>query len=267
MQVMPIVKNAVVTGANRGLGFEIVRQLCERDEISKVYALCRKTSDMLSALESPKVVIVEGIDPSSDEVMPKLKSYFKTGEDDMTAIHLLVHNAGAYGPQEHFPSKDVALVAQSLEIVTMHRVRSALEINTLGPLRVTQALLPNVRSGSPNAKIIIISSLMGSIGDNTSGGSYGYRSSKAAVNMIGKCLAEDLRKDSIPVSLIHPGMVLTGFGAKTDKNLTEEHRWPGQRDVEPSVKGVLDAIDMTTMENTGAFLHGNYGEGVKPLAW
>jgi NAD(P)-dependent dehydrogenase (short-subunit alcohol dehydrogenase family) len=264
---MSATKNAVVTGANRGLGFEIVKQLCERDEIGKVYALCRKTSYMLSALESPKVVVVEDIDVSSDEVMTKLKSYFRTDESDMIPIDLLIHNAGSYGPPEDFANDAAVFKSQNLDTITMDRMRFALELNTLGPLRVTQALLPNVKSGGSDTKIIIITSLMGSITDNTSGGSYGYRTAKAGVNMIGKSMAEDLRSDKIAVSMIHPGMVLTGFGGTDGQDRPVEKRWPGQKDVGPSVKGVLDAIDATTMENIGVFLHGNYGKGVKPLNW
>ena len=101
---------------------------------------------------------------------------------------------------------------------------------------------------------------MGSIADNTSGGHYGYRAAKAAVNMIGKSLAQDLRLDGIVVGMIHPGFVKTGFDRTTEKR-------PGQRNVDESVKGVLQAIAQVTMETTGCFLHGNYGDGVQTLPW
>ena len=80
--------------------------------------------------------------------------------------------------------------------------------------------------------------------------------------MVGKCLAEDLRNDNIAVGMVHPGYVLTGFQGS---EITELN--PGQRMVEPSVKGVLEAMDVITMETTGSFLHGNYGEGVKSISW
>jgi tubulin alpha len=257
------VKTAVVTGANRGLGFELVKQLAEKD-FTTVFALCRGTSDQLTTLQSEKpskITVVEDIDVSNDQVVEKLKAYFAMG-DDLIPIHLLIHNAGAMGPP--MPGLDFPAQAatQTLANVAMDTMRSCFEINTLGPLRVTQALLPNLEKAE-NAKNMIITSLVGSITDNSSGGLYAYRTSKAAVNMIGQCMAQDLKSKNIVVGLIHPGMVFTGF-ARSGEN-TE--RWPGQRDVEPSAKGVLDAIDAITMENTGAFLHGNYGEGVKPCPW
>jgi NAD(P)-dependent dehydrogenase (short-subunit alcohol dehydrogenase family) len=266
--------NAVVTGANRGLGLELVKQLCDKgDATSTIYALCRKTSEALSALASnsnEKVTIVEGIDVSNDDVTEKLQSVFPP----TIPIDLLIHNAGAFGPPENFPDEASIYDSQTLESITMDRMRYAFELNTLGPLRVTQALLPNLKTAAAAAsdtttKVIIVSSLMGSITDNTSGGIYGYRTAKAGVNMVGMSLAQDLKKDhtNIAVGLVHPGFVLTGFGGTDGKDHPEERRRPGQQDVGPSAKGVLDAVDAVNMANTGAFLHGNYGEGVKPLNW
>lgn len=264
--------NVVITGANRGLGLEMVKQLCEREVVAKVYALCRKTSDQLVALDSPKVVVVEGISPAEDAVVAKLQEYFNSNnnKDDATPIDLLIHNAGAWGPPEDFPDEKSVFMSQSLTNITMDRMRWAFELNTLGPLRVTQALLPNLKkaaAAASDSKVIIISSLMGSISDNGSGSFYGYRTSKAGVNMVGKSLAMDLKGDKIAVGMIHPGAVFTGFGMMDGKDRPEEKRMPGQRDIEPSVKGVLEAIDAITLENTSAFLHGNYGEGVKPCDW
>jgi tubulin alpha len=137
--------------------------------------------------------------------------------------------------------------------------------------------LPNLKAATLSAaaettahpkKVIIISSAIGSIEENGSGGHYGYRTSKAGVNMIGKSLAMDLKDDNICVGLIHPGYVLTGFdNAKRGQAKPSEERNPGQRDVGPSATGVLQAIDKVTMETTGSFWHGNYGEGVKQLPW
>jgi NAD(P)-dependent dehydrogenase (short-subunit alcohol dehydrogenase family) len=101
---------------------------------------------------------------------------------------------------------------------------------------------------------------MGSIQDNTSGSHYGYRTAKAAANMIGKSLAMDLQSDKIAVGMIHPGFVATGFDGGDGSR-------EGQRGVDVSVKGVLQAVDQVTLENTGCFLDGGYGEGVRPLIW
>lgn len=265
---MASLKTAVVTGGNRGLGLELVRQMAEESTTTwgKIYALCRKTSENLTALAQSRpevVVVVEGIDVSSDGVGETLKaSCLKDA-----GIDLLVHNAGGYGPLEGFPTEADMYASQSLANVTMDRLRGALELNTLGPLRVTQALLDNLKKTPESSKIVIISSAMGSIADNTSGGHYGYRTAKAGINMIGRSLAQDLKQDGIAVGLVHPGFVLTGFdsGAQHDKDPTKRRQ--GQRDVDVSATGVLQAIEKITLENTGAFWHGNYGEGVKQLPW
>jgi len=259
-------KTVVVTGSNRGLGLEIVRQLDADASVSKIYALCRKASDKLNGLAgtSNKLNIVSDIDVTQDDVVPKLQTAFATNESQPVPIHVLIQNAGAYGPPEPFESSGEMYASQTFDTITMDRMRYAFELNTLGPLRVTKALLPNMQvdNNASGRKVIIISSLMGSIADNDSGGHYGYRTSKAAVNMVGKNLAMDLAKDNIAVGIVHPGFVLTGFqGDETaEKKL-------GQYDVEPATKGVLEAIERISMENTGTFLHGNYGEGVKPLSW
>jgi len=261
-------KNIIITGANRGLGLELVRQLSTLPTTTKIFALCRKTSAALTTLASSHnstpaiVIVVEDVDVSQDTCVATLQSTFGSSTaTTITPIDLLIHNAGAYGPPENFSNPSEMYASQTLGSISMDRMRGSIELNTLGPLRVTQALLPNLR-GSESSKVIIISSLMASLEDNTSGGHYGYRTAKAGANMIGKCLAEDLRNDNIAVGMVHPGYVLTGFQGSAITELN-----PGQRMVEPSVKGVLEAMDAITMETTGSFLHGNYGEGVKSISW
>ena len=113
-------------------------------------------------------------------------------------------------------------------------------VNTLGPLRITHALLDNLGKGS---KVVIITSRMGSVADNTSGGYYGYRVSKAGVNMIGMSLRHDLEPRGIAVALLHPGMVATGMTG-------------GQGiDVQQSAAGLIQRIDELDMSNSGSFWH------------
>ena len=268
LSVSVMSKNIIITGANRGLGLELVRQLSTQPTTTKIFALCRKTSAALTTLASSHnstpaiVIVVEDVDVSQDTCVATLQSTFGSSTaTTITPIDLLIHNAGAYGPPENFSNPSEMYASQTLDSISMDRMRGSIELNTLGPLRVTQALLPNLRA-SESSKVIIISSLMASLEDNTSGGHYGYRTAKAGANMIGKCLAEDLRNDNIAVGMVHPGYVLTGFQGS---EITELN--PGQRMVEPSVKGVLEAMDAITMETTGSFLHGNYGEGVKSISW
>lgn len=291
-------KNAVITGANRGIGMELCRQLLAlgdngshadshnndsrsanniRDNVySTIYAVCRKSSSGLASLAEAypaRLRIVEGIDVTDDEAPAKLRRVLPP---EAVPVHLLVHNAGAYGPPQTYATPSDMYRSQAVEDVTPAQMRYALELNTVGVLAITQALLPNLRSAaaaaassppffssssSPSSKLVIISSAMGSIADNGSGGHYAYRAAKAAANMVGRTLSVDLRDDGIAVAMIHPGFVHTDFGGEG------QPARPGQRPVRDGARGVLDAIGCLTLETTGSFLHGNYGEGVKPVPW
>eukprot|EP00977_Amphora_coffeiformis_P022023 scaffold10259_cov155-Amphora_coffeaeformis.AAC.4 len=232
-------RNAMVTGANRGLGLETCRQMATHGDFSCIYAVCRKSSPELKELAS-------GDNSKDGSVVP---------------ISLLVHNAGAYGPPEGFVDPNEVYSSQSLDNITPERLLYAFQLNSAAPLFLTKHLLPNLRA-SQDAKVVIISSAIGLIAENGSGGHYGYRAAKAAVNMIGKSLSTDLKDDNILVGLLHPGFVHTGFGSGPGQD-----KRPGQRDMDESARGVLQAIDKVTMETTGSFWHGNYGKGVTEFPW
>ncbi|MDY6902115.1 MAG: SDR family oxidoreductase [Cyanobacteriota bacterium] len=209
----------LVTGANRGIGLEYCRQLKKRGD--NVIAVCRSVSDELKDLE---VQTETDVDITSDSSVSQLVKKL-----DGKTIDVLINNAGI-------------IERVSLDNLDFDSIRRQFEVNAVGPLRLTQALLNNLKSGS---KIIMMTSRMGSIDDNTSGGSYGYRMSKVALSMAGKSLSEDLKSKNIPVAILHPGLVqtrMTGFSGIT----TEE-----------SVKGLLARIDELNMENTGTFWHSN----------
>ena len=123
-------------------------------------------------------------------------------------------------------------------------IREQFEVNALGALRVTQALLNNL---ADNAKIILMTSRMGSIADNTSGGSYGYRMSKAALSMAGKSLAHDLKPQGVAVAILHPGLVQTRMTNFNEAGITPKE----------SVQGLLQRIEELNLENTGTFWHAN----------
>lgn len=128
----------------------------------------------------------------------------------------------------------------TLDNLDFDSIRQQFEVNALGALRITHQLLPNLHAGS---KVIFMTSRMGSIGDNTSGNSYGYRMSKVAMSMAGKSLSHDLKPRNIAVAILHPGMVstrMTGFSGIS---------------VEESVQNLLHRIDQLTIENTGTFWH------------
>ncbi|MEQ8383991.1 MAG: SDR family oxidoreductase [Coleofasciculus sp. A1-SPW-01] len=207
----------LVTGANRGIGLEYCRQLIERGETA--IAVCRKTSE---ALDSLGIRVETGIDITSDDSVAELASRLKN-----TPLDVLINNAGI-------------LRKNTLPQLDFDAIRQQFEVNALGALRVTQALLPNLGTG---AKIAIMTSRMGSIEDNTSGNSYGYRMSKVAVSMAGKSLSIDLKPRQIAVAILHPGMVST--------DMTGHNGIPTQE----AVQGLLARIDQLNLENSGTFWH------------
>ncbi len=209
----------LVTGANRGIGLEYCRQLKERGD--NVIAVCRSMSNELKDLD---VEVETDVDITSDSSVSQLVKKL-----DGKNLDVLINNAGI-------------VERVNLDNLDFDSIRRQFEINAVGPLRLTKALLNNLKSGS---KIVIMTSRMGSIDDNTSGGSYGYRMSKVALSMAGKSLSEDLKSQGIPVAILHPGLVqtrMTAFSGIT----TEE-----------SVKGLLARIDQLNMDNTGTFWHSN----------
>ncbi|MBE9189254.1 SDR family oxidoreductase [Gloeocapsopsis crepidinum LEGE 06123] len=211
----------LVTGANRGIGYEYCRQLQQRGD--SAIAVCRTATDELKALG---VRLEEGIDITSDASVADLHK--RLGE---TQIDVLINNAGI-------------VKRVTLEHLDFDSIREQFEVNALGALRVTQVLLPRLKSG---AKVVLMTSRMGSIADNTSGGSYGYRMSKVALSMAGKSLAHDLKPQGIAVAILHPGLVQTRMTNFTANGITPE----------VAVQGLLARINQLTLENTGTFWHSN----------
>ncbi|BAU10995.1 short-chain dehydrogenase/reductase SDR [Leptolyngbya sp. NIES-3755] len=211
----------LITGANRGIGYEYCRQLKARGET--VIAVCRSASEELRQLG---IQVETGIDITSEASVAELCDRL-----NQTSIEVLINNAGI-------------IKRVTLDHLDFDSIREQFEVNALGALRVTHALLPKIKSGS---KIVLMTSRMGSIEDNTSGGSYGYRMSKVALSMAGKSLAHDLKPRGIPVAILHPGLVQTRMTNFTAGGITPEQ----------SVKGLLARIDQLTLENTGTFWHMN----------
>lgn len=132
----------------------------------------------------------------------------------------------------------------SLDNLDFDSILRQFEVNAIAPLRFTKALLPNLNK---NSKVILMTSRMGSIDDNTSGGSYGYRMSKVALSMAGKSLSIDLKSDGIAVAILHPGLVQTRMTNFNQAGITTE----------TSVKGLLARIEELNLNNTGTFWHQN----------
>ena len=211
----------LVTGANRGIGLEYCHQLKERGD--DVIAVCRSASDELNNLG---IRVETDIDITDESSIANLLKQL-----DGESIDVLINNAGI-------------VERMGLDNLDFDSIRRQFEVNAIAPLRLTQALLANLKSGS---KVIMMTSRMGSIDDNTSGGQYGYRMSKVAMSMAGKSLSEDLKSKGIPVAILHPGLVKTRMTNFTASGITTE----------TSVKGLLARIDELNMDNTGTFWHAN----------
>jgi len=236
----------VITGCSSGIGLDLVKALAARGE--KVFALVRskagsrsgadELSKLLLSLVTGDVTVVDGIDVAKDDVGDALAISALAG----VTIDVLINNAGVPGCGANFGE-------QKLETITMDAMRECFEVNTLGPLRMTKALMGQL--ASPGGKVVVISTGIGSIGDNGSGGMYAYRTSKAGVNMVAKSLAADLKKDEkgISVAAVAPGFVATDFGGSVEKMAG----W-GAKPVGQATKGIIEVVDAMTVENTGRFM-------------
>jgi NAD(P)-dependent dehydrogenase (short-subunit alcohol dehydrogenase family) len=211
----------LVTGANRGIGLALVRRLAARGDT--VIGVCRKTSPELAALSGVRVEA--GVDVTSDGEVEALGRRLEG-----VALDWLVLNAGV-------------LRSDDLDELDLGAIRAQFEVNALGPLRVVRALLPGLGRG---AKIALLTSRMGSMGDNGSGGHYGYRMSKAALNAAGVSLARDLRPRGIAVAILHPGYVRT--------DMTGGH---GNVEPDEAARQLVERIDGLRLETSGTFFHAN----------
>ena len=211
----------LVTGANRGIGLEYCHQLKARGE--DVVAVCRQGSD---ELESLGVRVEPGLELSDSEAINDLVQRL-----DGLPLDGVILNAGI-------------LQSMGLTDLDPKGIRRQFEVNALAPLLLARALVDQMPRG---AKLVLMTSRMGSIDDNSSGGSYGYRMSKVALNMAGKSLAIDLEPRGIAVAMLHPGLVRTRMIQFNPSGITPEQ----------AVQGLLARIDGLTMANSGSFWHAN----------
>jgi NAD(P)-dependent dehydrogenase (short-subunit alcohol dehydrogenase family) len=219
----------LITGANRGIGLAIAAHHAARGD--RVIAVCRRTSKALDALG---VEVESGVDVTSAEDLKRLADKF-----DGVHIDRLMLNAGVL-EKESLGSIDEDAAAA---------IRRQFEVNALAPLRVADRLLGCLGDGG---KIGIITSRMGSVADNSSGGYYGYRMSKAAVNAAGRSLAIDLKPRGIAVFLLHPGFVQTDMvGGKGDVSAAD------------AAANLVARMDELGIEQTGSFWHAKR----EPLPW
>jgi short-subunit dehydrogenase len=214
-------QNIVITGANKGIGLELAKAYQTKGE--KVFALVRKSSKELDAIDG--ITVIQNID------LGTVKD-FSVLDGVLSSVHIdiLINNAGI-------------LTKESLGQIDYDQVQNQFLVNAIGPLRLTEYLIPQLHKGS---KVALITSRMGSLSDNTSGGSYGYRASKAALNTFGVSLACDLEPKGVAVGIFHPGFVKTTMvGNQGDINAEE------------AARRLMQRIEELNLKNTGSFKHAN----------
>jgi NAD(P)-dependent dehydrogenase (short-subunit alcohol dehydrogenase family) len=236
----------VVTGANRGLGFEFARQYAARGW--KVIATARNPDEARAlrelAADNPQVRI-EALDVAD---MASVDAFAARLEGE--PVDVLINNAGVFGDPSKF----------QLGSIDHGEFDKFFRTNSLGPLKVTEALLPNLRAGRAR-KVTAITSLAGSFAYAENGppmrGHYYYRASKAALDLILVILASDLRAEGFTVVALSPGQVDTaGIGLR-------ERGVPGIVDIERSVGGMIDVLERVTPAESGGYFRWS-GE---PLQW
>lgn len=235
-------KVVVVTGASRGIGLEFVKQCLDKN--NTVIAACRepKSAAKLQCLQNKEGLSVTQLDVTSPH---SISAWTQQILQLTPHVDLLINNAGIYGERISF--KDATLDAMLQPFIT----------NAVGPLLVTQALFKAGLLGGPSSAkashstIANITSKMGSVDDNGSGGSYGYRASKAALNIINKSMSVDLGEDNCTSVLLHPGWVRTDI---VNNN--------GLIDTNESVSGMLAVLE------SGRPLNGKwYDFAGKEISW
>uniref|UniRef100_T1JIA7 Short-chain dehydrogenase n=1 Tax=Strigamia maritima TaxID=126957 RepID=T1JIA7_STRMM len=247
-----LAESILITGANRGIGLELIRQIAASHNPKNLFAVCRNPNDAselkqladihssITILQLSDVRDYASYDSLSDEVEKRV------GDN---GLNVLINNAG------------VSPKGQSLNDVTPQQMAETFEINAISPLMLVKKfrpLLEKAASASPSSPlscsrsaIINISTQMGSISDNGIGSFYSYRSSKAALNMITKSLSIDLQPAGVLVACIHPGWVQTDMGSS---------RAP--MSVQDSARQILDVLMAMGPDKNGAFV--NYANKIIP---
>ena len=225
----------LITGTNRGIGLEFVQQFLARGDT--VLATCRHpdSAPALQQLQKENQQLrVLGLDVASTESLQNFPQQLAAD-----AIDIFINNAGVYGPRD-----------ASFGNVDGETWMSVLQVNSIAPILLTQLLIDKLRAGI-DKKLLYVTSKMGSIDDNTGGGSYVYRSSKTALNAVVKSLAVDLAADGFKAAVLHPGWVLTDMGGPN-----------ALIDAATSVAGMMGVIDSLGIEQSGSFF--NYDGSVIP---
>ena len=220
--------HVVISGANRGIGFGLVQRYLE--DGFQIWAGVRNMGDSgeLMKLSGNSGLRIHPLDISNQNSVNTFVAWIKSTTG---FVDILINNAGIMDSRP-----------RHLKEINLDVVQNVFNVNVLGTLRLTKALLMPLKA-SKQGKVANISSLMGSISDNSSGGYYAYRSSKTALNMITKCMALDLNQDKIASIAIHPGWVQTDMGGPNANVTIHEST--------TSIKSIIDNVDI---ETSGMFI-------------
>lgn len=220
----------LITGANRGLGLEFVRQGLDRGDL--VWAGCRNPGEAADlenlASRHPDRLTVLPLDVTEET---SIQAAVRRMSSQAEGLDLLINNAGVI-PQD-----------DTLATLSAQTMLHTFQVNSVGPLMMTKEFLDLLKRGD-HPKVINISAKIGSLTGKQSGGHYSYCSSKAALNMITRALAFDLRSERITVVAVHPGWVQTDMGGSAAPLLPSE-----------SVRDLLKLIDRLRPIDTGKFYH------------
>lgn len=232
-------KRILITGSNRGIGLELVREYLKQDD-TQVFATCRspESADDLNQLaaQHPQRIIVVSLDVSDRQ---SIQASVQAVREHTQALDLLVNNAGILPGGVANRDPNIAQFGQ-LEAEAMLHV---FHINTIAPVMIAQAYADLLRKGN-HARLINMSSDAGSIERRERGCDYSYPASKAALNMMTRCLAGDFRGDNVIVVSMHPGFLRTDMGGPN-----------ARMEVEETVPAMLRVIDGLTMSDSGQFFN------------
>lgn len=221
--------HVVITGANRGIGLALVKHyLLQSWTVTATYRNAKNSAELIALAQNETALTAVELDVTDYPAVNQFaqSSFIK----NVGSVNLLINNAGYYGPKGYgFGNTDV------------EEWRKVFEINSIAPLKLVEAFFENLNSGQGKT-VACISSKVGSMAENTSGGGYLYRSSKAAVNSVAKSLHNDLHPHGFHVVALHPGWVQTEMGGPNALISTEE-----------SAKGLYEVIESIDAEKSGGF--------------
>lgn len=224
----------LITGTNRGLGLELTRQCAEAG--NRVFATCRRpdeASELQALAQAHSNITILALDVADDIQFVVFAESLAAQTDGLDVI---LHNAGI---NPRTPE------ARGFGTLTAAAIQEQVQTNAIGPLLLTQALLPLIQKGQ-NPIVVMVSSQMGSLQWKQKGGGYAYSMSKSAMNMAARTLAYDLKPQGIRVITLHPGWVITDMGGE-EAELTPQE----------SASSIRDLIGKVSLEDSGSFYKWN----------